>query len=184
MSTHITGKLILAGDYTEDEQLDPELPLARVVIVMPKNTLRDVSSLPMFQEVTVIKTAELTALRARLAEWEAENQRCKNSVVEVCQIYPNVAEYVKQLEHERDGARREINRMMAQQRSDTALLEKADNELITLRACRTEQYDRIGWLEQQREEECKQKNAALKESEVCLSETKALRAQLAKEVQP
>lgn len=72
MSTHITGKLILAGDYTEDEQLDPEAPLARVTIVMPREALRDVASLPMYQEVTVIKAAGLTAIRARLATLESE----------------------------------------------------------------------------------------------------------------
>ena len=42
-----------------------------------------------------------------------------------------------------------------------------------------EAYERISWLEQQREEECKQKEAALRESEICLKETRELKAALA-----
>jgi hypothetical protein len=64
MSTHITGKLILAGDYTEEEQIDPAEPLARVVVVMTREQLRDVATLPMYEEVTVIRSDELAALRA------------------------------------------------------------------------------------------------------------------------
>ena len=66
MSTHITGKLILAGDYTEEEQIDPAEPLARVVVVMTREQLRDVATLPMYEEVTVIRSDELAALRAEV----------------------------------------------------------------------------------------------------------------------
>ena len=62
MSTHITGKLILAGDYTEEEQIDLAEPLARVVVVMTRDQLRDVARLPMYEDVTVIRTDELAAL--------------------------------------------------------------------------------------------------------------------------
>ncbi len=66
MSTHITGKLITAGGYTEEEQIDGEAPLARVVIVMPRATLRDVASLPMYEDVAVIKVGELSQLHAEI----------------------------------------------------------------------------------------------------------------------
>lgn len=63
MSAHITGKLMQAGDYTEAETPHGETDLARVVVVMPREVLRAVERLPMHEEVTVIRTAELEALR-------------------------------------------------------------------------------------------------------------------------
>jgi len=75
MSTHITGKLILAGDYTQEEQIDPAEPLARVVVVMTGDQLRDVATLPMHDEVTVIRSDELAALRAEVERLRAALQR-------------------------------------------------------------------------------------------------------------
>lgn len=43
--------------------------------------------------------------------------------------------------------------------------------------------ERIDWLEQQREEECKQKNAALNESRICLRERDSLRQELGQAVE-
>ncbi len=71
MSTHITGKLIVAGDYTEEEQIDYGEPLACAVVVMPRSVLRDVATLPMYKDVTAIKTADLAALRAENAALRA-----------------------------------------------------------------------------------------------------------------
>jgi hypothetical protein len=71
MSTHITGKLIRAGDYVEDEQVDPAAPMARVIVVMPRERLAAVERLPMYDEVTVIRTSELAELRLRLQHAEA-----------------------------------------------------------------------------------------------------------------
>lgn len=74
MSEHITGKLVLAGEYRAEDQVDPEAPLARVVIVMPKAVLREVKRLPMFGDVVVVPRAEyeseLALLRHRIRELE------------------------------------------------------------------------------------------------------------------
>lgn len=65
-TTHITGKLILAGDYVEDGKVDPNAPLAGVVIVTTRERLRAVVALPMYEEVTVIRTGELAEMRMKL----------------------------------------------------------------------------------------------------------------------
>lgn len=70
MSEHITGTLTTAGD--SGEQSTSNVPLARVVIVTPKDSLAAVRSLPMYEDVTVIKTSELESLRAEVAMLRAK----------------------------------------------------------------------------------------------------------------
>jgi len=59
--------------------------------------------------------------------------------------------------------------------AEAALNRDLEAERKTLEELSPDDADRISWLEQQREQECKQKLAALNESEVCLKETKELR---------
>lgn len=61
MSEYITGKLILAGDYEEDQHIDPSAPLARVVIVMSRESLAAVRTLPMYREVAVVPVEDQRA---------------------------------------------------------------------------------------------------------------------------
>jgi hypothetical protein len=61
----ITGKLILAGEYADEGQLG-STPLARVVIVMPQADLAAVERLPMYEEVAVVKVAELDEAKTEI----------------------------------------------------------------------------------------------------------------------
>lgn len=80
---------------------------------------------------------DILALRARLAELEA----CKHSVTVACTTFPNVAEYVAQLERERDEEQKRaiaaradaINaqRERDEARRDSARLEKVKRLLST-----------------------------------------------------
>jgi hypothetical protein len=76
-TTHITGKLILAGDseYVDDVRADPPSPMARVVIVMPRDRLGSVVTLPMYEEVTVVRTGDLAELRLKSQESAIEIAR-------------------------------------------------------------------------------------------------------------
>lgn len=67
MSTHITGKLISVGEYPDEEQIG-STPLARAVVVCTRDQMREVQSLPMYEEVTIIKTSDLAAATARADE--------------------------------------------------------------------------------------------------------------------
>jgi len=54
-------------------------------------------------------------LNAALAELTAERERaerCRNSVVEACVEYPNVGEYIAQVEAERDALRERVARLV------------------------------------------------------------------------
>ena len=62
--------------------------------------------------------------------------------------------------------------MLARAEAAEARVAMADQSIEELQAALNTQVDRVSWLEQQREEECKQKEAALKESGMCLKETR------------
>jgi len=64
-------------------------------------------------------------LNAALAELTAERERaerCRNSVVEACVEYPNVGEYIAQVEAERDALRERADRAEAEAEAVRALL--------------------------------------------------------------
>jgi hypothetical protein len=154
VSTHITGKLILAGDYTEDEQIDPEAPLARVVIVMPRETLRDVASLPMFQDVTVIKTADLAEIQSTSENWrraaELAQQGNRELIAEV--------ELLKEDRTAALAAQECSNWKLRAQKAESELGSSADEPNPNGSACA-----RIAWWKA-RSDDVNDANAALREA--------------------
>lgn len=92
MSEYIIGKLIVAGDYPADEQIGGN-PLARAVVVMPRDALKAVKRLPMYKDVAVVELEKVTTLErenAALREWVKEegkrNDVCTYGILkEVCE---------------------------------------------------------------------------------------------------
>lgn len=70
MSEYIEGKLVLAGEYV-GEQVDPAAPLARVVVVMPRESLAAVRRLPMYDDVAVVPVVDRNSWQARAEKAEA-----------------------------------------------------------------------------------------------------------------
>ena len=84
MSTHITGKLIVAGEYPPEDCPHGATELARIIVVMPREVLREVKTLPMYEDVAVIKTEELAALRADRERLREEIESVRKGAAKVC----------------------------------------------------------------------------------------------------
>lgn len=73
---------------------------------------------------------DYAALLAKLAEVEDLDQRCRNSVVECMARFPNVHEYVAQLERERDGAK--ARALEAWQDADAAIEKEVKRQVASI----------------------------------------------------
>lgn len=136
MSAHITGKLILAGDFCE-EPGDQNSTLARVIVIMPKDVLRAVKTLPMFQDVTVICTEEFAGMMQahdyymKRAERKRDEQRQR--ATEKAAIAAEYIELSAKLTRERDEARVEryfADEAAKQLRADLAAAREQNEKLI------------------------------------------------------
>lgn len=59
---YIIGTLIQAGDYPQDQQKISDRPLARAVVVMPRDALASAECMPMFRHVAIVPVEDLEAL--------------------------------------------------------------------------------------------------------------------------
>lgn len=66
----------MAGEYRCDDQIEPGRPLARAVVVMPRDELAAVKTLPIFQDVVIVSAAELDALRDDKARFDWLLHKC------------------------------------------------------------------------------------------------------------
>jgi chromosome segregation ATPase len=118
--------------------------------------------------------SETESLRAELAmALDAANKgdeaRCKAGAMEDC---------IADLRAERDNFQDRITVLSEEKQALRAELAEARANPLSHAREKEEVQDRISWLEQQREVEVQQKEAALNESGECLKESSALRTKL------
>jgi chromosome segregation ATPase len=118
--------------------------------------------------------SETESLRAELAmALDAANKgdeaRCKAGAMEDC---------IADLRAERDNFQDRITVLSEEKQALRAELAEARANPLSHAREKDEMQDRISWLEQQREVEVQQKEAALNESGECLKESSALRTKL------